>query len=247
MLLIKKILSATILPPFSLILLGLAGLWISRRHSKFGGLITLTAILLMALLSTPFIATNLMRTLEWYQPISPDALSETQAIVILGGGNNHNAPEYGGATVGAATLERIRYGVHIQRISGLPILVTGGSPFGGAVEAEVMRDSIERDFAGKVRWMESTSRDTAENASLSAALLREAGISHIVLVSHAWHLPRAIKLFQESGLETTPAPTSFTSLPNNNVLMFIPKAESLSSSSRAIQEWIGILINSTFS
>ena len=51
-------------------------------------------------------------------------------IVIVGTGSYPVAPEYGGDTVGAATLERVRWGARRHRLAGLPILVSGGSPFG---------------------------------------------------------------------------------------------------------------------
>ena len=240
--LLKKFLAAIILPPFSLILLAIAGLWIARRHPKTGRSISLAALVLMLVLSLPVVGGALVRGLEWYSPISPEALSRAQAIVILSGGNNHDAPEYGGDTVNQPTLERIRYGVHLQRESGLPILVSGGAPSGGKPEAEAMQASIERDFNGQVTWVENTSRDTAENATRSAALLRQAGITRIALISQAWHLPRAVELFERQGLEVLPAPTGFSSSPPSLMMQLRPQADALAGSTQALHEWLGILV-----
>ena len=56
---------------------------------------------------------------------SSDA-ADAEAIVILGGGTRRNAPEYGGDTLGRLTLERVRYGAQVAKLTALPVLVTGG-------------------------------------------------------------------------------------------------------------------------
>jgi uncharacterized SAM-binding protein YcdF (DUF218 family) len=241
MFLLKKIIASVILPPFSLILLVLAGLWLSRRRPKTGYGIAVVSLLTLLALSMPLVAGNLIRSLEWYGPIQAEQLAKAQAIVILGGGNYRGAPEYGGDTVGHITLERIRYGIHLQRQTHLPILVTGGAPFGGRPEADTMAESIREDFSGTVRWVENSSRDTAENAALSAPMLRASGISRIVLISQAWHLPRARSHFEHAGLQVIPAPTGFNTAASVSLEQLLPQAGALAASSRAIQEWLGIL------
>ena len=207
---VKKLISALVLPPIGPLLLAFWGLWLGRRHPRLGRGIALVALLGLLALSLPPVAGVLMRGLENRPPITAPDLARAQAIVILGGGNYHVAPEYGGDTVSRWTLERVRYGVYLQKRSGLPILVTGGAPFGGRPEGETMKEVVERDFGGKVKWVERASRDTAENAAYSARLLRADGISRIALVSHGWHLPRAVELFERQGLEVLPAPTGST-------------------------------------
>ncbi len=241
MFLLKKIVASIILPPFGLILLALAGLWLSRRHPKTGRAIAVFSLLTLLALSMPLVSGTLMRSLEQHGPISPESLSRAQAIVVLGGGSYRNAPEYGQDTVGIVSLERARYGVHLQRQTGLPILVTGGAPFGGQPEAELMASTIRDEFGGRVRWVENASRDTAENALLSAPLLREEGFSRIALVSNVWHLPRALAHFEQAGLEVLPAPMGFSVAQAVSLADFLPHAGSLAGSSRAIQEWLGKL------
>jgi uncharacterized SAM-binding protein YcdF (DUF218 family) len=242
MFLLKKIVASIILPPFGLILLALAGLWLSHRHPKTGRTITVLSLLMLLALSMPLVSGTLMRSLEQHGPISPESLSRAQAIVVLGGGSYRNAPEYGQDTVGIVSLERARYGVYLQRQSGLPILVTGGAPFGGKPEAELMASTIRDEFGGRVRWVENASRDTAENALLSAPLLREEGFSRIALVSNVWHLPRAVAHFEQAGLEVLPAPMGFSVAQEVSLSDFLPHAGALAGSSRAIQEWLGKLV-----
>lgn len=241
LLLLKKLIAALVLPPLSLLILALAGIWLIRRRQKAGYVIAVVSLLTLLALSTPLVAGKLIRSLEWYGPIQAEQLANAQAIVILGGGNYRGAPEYGGDTVGHITLERIRYGIYLQRQTELPILVTGGAPFGGRPEADTMKESISKDFSGTVRWVENTSRDTAENAALSAPLLKEAGISRIALISQAWHLPRARSHFEHAGLHVIPAPTGFSTEQEFSLLFLIPQASALDRSARALLEWMGIV------
>src|SRR5882672_4484182 len=172
---LKKLLSALVLPPTGLILLALFGLLLTHRKPRFGRSIAAFALVGLAALSLPPVADALIQSLESPAPISPQQLARAQAIVVLAGDDYRAAPEYGGDTVGRWTLERVRYGVYLQKRSGLPILVTGGAPFGGRPSAEAMKETIEHDFHGEVKWVESVSRDTFENAAYSATILKTAG------------------------------------------------------------------------
>lgn len=242
MFLAKKLISALVLPPTGLLLLALFGLWLGRRHPRIGRGIAAAAILLLLALSMPPVADRLMRSLENHPPISAADLGRVQAIVVLGGGNYIAAPEYGGDTVSRWTLERVRYGVHLQRRSGLPILVTGGAPFGGRPEGETMKEAAERDFGGKVRWVETASSDTAENAQYSARLLKTDNVRRVALVSQAWHLPRAMALFEAHGLEPVAAPTGFTTHPPSAFAYLLPSVGALEDSTMATREWLGRLV-----
>lgn len=245
MFLLKKILAALILPPAGPILLALFGLWLlrakSRRWQHGGAALATLSLLGLLVLSLPVVGNALMAPLEPHPPIAPEQLRRVQAIVILGGGSYFAAPEYGGDTVSHYTLERLRYGARLGRESSLPVLVTGGAPFGGRAEAESMREALERDFGIKVRSVESAARDTAENARLSAPLLKAAGVTRIALVSHGWHLPRAIALFRAQGFEVVPAPTAFTTFPPSLVYRLLPN--DLEDTRQALHEYLGMLFN----
>ena len=105
-----------------------------------------------------------------------------------------------------------------------------------------MADILEREFAVKVRWQEGESRNTAENASLSAAILRAAGIRRVVLVTQAFHMPRAARLFRAAGLEVVPAPTHFKTAGRSPLgpLDLLPQSNALRNSYFALHEWLGI-------
>jgi uncharacterized SAM-binding protein YcdF (DUF218 family) len=130
--------------------------------------------------------------------------------VILGGGIQRGALEYGGDTLGRLTLERVRYGAIVARRTKLPVLVSGGAIYGGSSEAELMKRALEDEFGVPARWTETRSRDTHSNAVQSAAILLPAGISRILLVAHSFDMPRATAEFASAGLQVTPAPTAVT-------------------------------------
>lgn len=238
---LKKILAALLLPPFGLLLLALIGLGLMRARPRPGRTLAALALFALTALTLPPVADALMHGLETAPPISREKLARAQAIVILGGGAYPDAPEYDGDTVSGPTLERLRYGVHLQRSSGLPILVSGGAPFGGRPEGESMKEAIERDFGGRVRWVENASRDTAENAAYTVSLLKTAGVSRIALVSHSGHLPRAIALFERQGIEVFAAPTGFARRPPSALAQALPSATAFGRSCEALREWLGLL------
>ncbi|MGE5468090.1 MAG: YdcF family protein [Ignavibacteria bacterium] len=239
---LKKLLSALVLPPTGPLLLALFGLWLARRHPRSGRAIAAAALLGMLALALPPVGGRLLRALETHPPITAKELAQAQAIVILGGGKYVEAPEYGGDTVSMATLERVRYGVQLQKRSGLPILVSGGAPYGGRSEGETMKEAIERDLGGRVRWTEGASRDTQENAEYSAKLLKAEGIARIALVSQAWHLPRATELFERQGLEVFPAGTGYTAANHSPFDYLQPSAGGFGQSAEALHEWLGIFV-----
>jgi uncharacterized SAM-binding protein YcdF (DUF218 family) len=243
--LLKKTISALLLPPTSLILLSFLGLWLSRKHPKSGRTLATLSLATLLILSLPVTGNALLQSLETELPLSAAQLKEVRAIVILGGGKNHEAPEFNDKdTVNRWTLQRLRYGAYLQEQTGKPILVTGGGLFGERPEADAMAETLKRDFHAKTIWIEDQSKDTAENAIYSAALLKEEGIQRIALVSQAWHLPRAMKLFEQQGLTVYPASTGFTHEDNEPIIRWLPKASALDKSAIALKEYLGRLVNS---
>ena len=241
--LIKKILSALLLPPTSLVLLAFLGLWLSKKHSKSGRSLTAISLTILLILSLPITGNALLQSLETAPPISAAQLKEVQAIVILGGGKSNAAPEFDGEdTVNRWTLQRLRYGAYLQQKTGKPILVTGGGLFGERSEADAMAETLQRDFHTKDIWIEDQSKDTAENANFSASILKEHDIHRIALISQAWHLPRAVKLFEQQGLTVYPAPTGYTHEDNEPIIRWLPKASALDKSTIALKEILGTML-----
>ncbi|MBK4734324.1 YdcF family protein [Noviherbaspirillum pedocola] len=240
-----------ILPPSSLFLLIVVGLVIWRRWPLAGRIIAGAALAALAFLSTAAGARFFVAPLERLTtPLQSLDHTGAQAIVVLAAGRLQNAPEYGGRDIpDYVALARLRYAAHLQRYTKLPILVTGGNGASGVdpdaadraySKADAMAVALREDFGVPVKWVETRSRDTGENASLSAALLRADGIRRILLVTDAMHMPRARAAFERAGLDVVSAPTMFFSNQPQHVDAWLPSAEGMRRSWYALWELLGI-------
>lgn len=167
-----------------------------------------------------------------------------QAIVMLTGGSagdgigsdrdERPAPD---------TLERALHAARVARLTNLPILVSGGvTRPSRQTLAEMSRDVIERDIGVRVRWLETQSRDTAENAMYTARILQPAGIRRIVLVTHATHMRRAEELFRRQGFDVSPAPHGFSGKSVDGAWrVFWPTPDALDVSRACAHEIFGLL------
>ncbi len=245
-----KILDLLITPPGVILLLALLGYLIQIRWLWPGNILVAMSLCALLALSLPLTGRQLLRALEAeFRPLpaltAEEARVKAGAIVVLAGGRYAEAPEYGGGdSVNRWTLERLHYAAHLHRSTGLPILVTGGSVLGeDPPEGILMAQVLERDFHIKARWVEPRARNTLENAEYTKALLAEAGIKRVFLVTHAWHMRRATWVFQNAGLIVTEAPMGFSTLTRaeRGLLGFLPSARGLVMSSRALHEHIGWL------
>ena len=238
---LKNLVSAFLLPPLSLIVLGTVGVLLLKGRPVLGKSLIIATLVLFYILSAPIVAESALQTLKT-PTVSNSEINEVQAIVILGGGTYFAAPEYGNHTVNQYGLERIRYGAFLHRVIGKPILVTGGDPLGtGSSEAGQMKLALENEFHVPVKWTEDASRDTRENAYNSFLALRKDKITHIALVTHAWHMPRAIREFRKAGFKVVPASTAYVTQRKTGLFAFIPSVSAFLKSRLFIHEIIGIL------
>jgi len=138
-------------------------------------------------------------------------------------------------------LERLRYAARLHRASGLPIFVSGGLVRGRDEQvADVMEQVLKDDFGIDVAGKELESSTTFENAVFSAKLLEHHGIRKVALVTHAWHMTRAIISFRAAGLDIVPAPTGFTEPIGFVPWQLLPSMHALSRTYYAMHEWLGI-------
>lgn len=244
--LLTRAIEALLLPPGGPLLLALAGLSLWPRARRLGLGLLGSGLGLLTLFSLPLVATALLASLEQTPALAAETLADTPAgaIVVLSGGRNPDAPEYGADTLGAGTLERLRYAAFVHRRSGLPVLVTGGAPLGQqAPMARLMAEALVEDYGIHGAWQETGSTTTAENARYSARLLREKGVKTILLVTHAWHMPRSAAVFRQAGLEVIPAPTAFSRTSAEAPLLhqLLPSGHALADSQTALHEYLGRL------
>lgn len=245
---LPKALGLLITPPGMIIAVALLGFLIQLKWVWAGNLLIAASFVMLVVLSLPSMGKRLLADIEGRTKALPAVIPEdltkrAGAIVVLGAGRNTSALEYGGDTVNREALERLRYAAYLHRQTGLPVLVSGGAPYGEEVsEAALMKAVLERDFSVNVKWTEDRAANTMENAKNSKLILRDAGVGTVFLVTHAWHMPRAEWSFVQAGLGVLPAPTAFTrlSLADQKLLGFIPSARGLALSSLAISERAGL-------
>ncbi len=242
----STLLRMLVLPPACFILLIGLGYLLRTRWPATGRSLSAVSILLLLVLSTNAGALLLLAPLEHQvRPLDYRAPSGAQAIVILTSGSVEQAPDYlGNDMPDQVALVRMLYGAHLQHATKLPILVTGGIVSTNAKAqplASVMARVLREDFKTPVTWVEDESKDTLQNASFSARILKAARIRRVLLVTHAMHMPRAQAMFAHEGIEVVAAPTLFYSSMPWTPYMLVPSASGLYRSSYAMHEWIGLL------
>lgn len=228
-------------PPLLLVVVALGGLLLGLRWRRLGRAVTWGALCLLYMLSTPFVGSRLLASQQTEPAFDPAAgIAGAGAIVVLSADIAPFQPDYGGETVAALTLERLRRGARLHRETGLPILVSGGvMPERDRSLADVMAEALTEDFRVPVRWLEGASYTTAENAFYSAQTLRAEGIRKVLLVTSAWHMPRSLLAFRAFGLDPVPVPTGFVVPTNWRLPSWLPSGRSLQQSQWALHEMIG--------
>lgn len=239
------ILKNLILPPGGLILLGFISLLFSRR--LFGKLLLSLTLILFYLFSTPFVAGNLIAGLERDLFITPEEVksSNAEAIVVLSGGRYTEAPEYGGDTIKGLMLERVRYAAWLHHRTNLPIIVTGGSlDADAAPEAKLASQVLKDEFGSKVLATEDKSQSTWENAHFTSKVLKDHGIKKVALVTHVWHMPRAMRVFKANKVDVIAAPTIFSSgrrsITSSIKKDWLPSSGAFRKSYLALHEYLGM-------
>jgi len=233
--------SALLLPPVNLLLATAGGMALAtlarrpywRRAGRWLAGLALAGVLMLSL---PIVADPLLAELETGLP-ARDGVAPG-AIVILGGDMRQSA--HGGWGLGALSLERVRAGAALARRTGLPILVSGGPLEPGAPSvAELMARSLAEDFSTPARWVEPDSADTWANAVDSTEMLRAAGIDAAWLVTHPWHMRRALIAFHHAGLPVRPDMSWQDKFLPSTLDELVPQPRALLVSYYALHEWIG--------
>ena len=248
----KPVLTALLLPPVPFLLLMLIGARLILARRGLGWMLVLlgTALIWLgscagsarllaqvALHPPPALSAERLRTLK--TPATPTA------IVVLGGGMEPLAPEYGAASLQHYSLERLRYGIWLSRETGLPLAFSGGVGWaqpGATPEARIAAQIAANEFGRPLKWVEDQSRDTRENAARSVALLRAAGVRRIVLVTHGWHMPRALRAFEAAAgtdIRIEAAPMGLALGTETRVLTWMPTSKGITDLRNVLRELLG--------
>jgi len=229
-----------IVPPVGLILISAVAAWLTLWHPRLGISISIVVASLLFIAALPVVAARMLEDVEVKPTASPD-FSAAQAIVVLGGGVRRGDGVKAPDTLGPWSLERLDFALHAYRQLNLRVAVTGGRPSGArTAEATLMKAVLEGDFAVPVTWVESQSRTTWENALYTKRLLQADGVTTVVLVTHAWHMRRALWSFERVGLHAIPYPAPLTYDEADRVEDYLPSMRALDASYHALHEAIGL-------
>ncbi|MGC8852326.1 MAG: YdcF family protein [Hydrogenobacter sp.] len=228
---LKKLLSSLFLPPGFFIL---AFLLISffERKKKLTYYFSMTCALCLYLLSIEPVKDALFTPLENKFPV-PGRV-EGDALVVLGGGS------YKTGILKEDSMKRLLTALTLHKKTGLPIILSGGA--GSLPDAEVMK-SILLDLGVDKRNIitEVQSRDTKENAMYVKKVCQERNYRKIILITSAYHMPRAVLLFEREGISVLPYPTDFKRDLMYNLYSLLPKMSVLSDSVKALREYLALL------
>ncbi len=142
--------------------------------------------------------------------------------------------------------DRVWHAARLYRAGKAPLLLlSGGSSQMDAASSEAAAMQLlltEWGVPASAMLLEPASRNTAENARLSADILRQRGIQSILLVTSAFHMPRAKPLFAAQGLEVhavavDQAQADTAAWPWWQ--RWLPAPEALHGSTLAFKEWLG--------
>lgn len=258
---IKPLLTAMALPPVPLLLLVLiAGrLMAGSRRRTLGAILLLISVAGMWLSCCAGLGTALERWILRPPPALSDdritalrqeAATRKPVVLILGGGRESLAPEYREANLSARSLQRLHYGLWLARQMNAPTMFSGGTGLAqapGPAEADIAARIAERDYGRRLRWVETSSRDTRENAAASLNLLATQGITQVVVVTHGWHMTRAMRAFEEAArrnnqaVQIIPAPMGLASTVDRPALNWLPTHEGFALVRLTLREALGLL------
>ena len=236
---------SSLIPPNLFILLTVIGLALAWRWTRLGLVVATIGGALLYLASMPVVADYLVEHVKALAGAMPilRAGSSPWAIIVLSADYRRSDVPGQSYTVGPATLERLADAAREARRLGLPVLVSGGRPKEiNQSLAMMMSTVLQDDFRVPVRWREDRSLNTYENAAFSAEILREAGVSSALLVTHCRDMARALWSFHAVGYPVVHAGCSRqqTGRARLSTSSFFPQVPALLASDRALHELIGL-------
>jgi uncharacterized SAM-binding protein YcdF (DUF218 family) len=233
------------LPPGILILVFI---WLCFRVRQKSGrpsiaLIVTTVILYLS--SNSLISNFLIHSLEYrYQPPRP---VRGDVIIMLGGGATLDTPNlHGRGHLSGPAANRLLTCLQLYQELKAPLVLSGGQVTETTgVEAEIARRILlETGIPADRILIENKSRNTTENARYTKKLLQKYHFRRPILVTSAFHMPRAVKQFQKSGVKVLPCPTDYLTRPSYRFewANLIPSAGAMGETSVALKEYLGLLV-----
>ncbi|WP_245315746.1 YdcF family protein [Bradyrhizobium neotropicale] len=246
MFLLSKTLGALAILPNFLAAIGLFGcLLILTRYVAAGRKLAIGAFVGLAVCGFSPAGSLLLRPLEDRFPPWVPGADAPDGIIILGGSTKPEVSAARGFPVSDIGVDRLITGAMLaRRYPNARIIYSGGSPDllpGNLREADYALQilgelGIPRDRV----QIEGYSRNTAENATFSKAAASPKPGDHWLLVTSAYHMPRAVGLFRAAGFPVEPVPTGWLTSGHTTWLDLGNFASSVLLVHVASREWIGL-------
>ena len=238
-----KILQSFLLPSvFVFILMLLGVILISLKKKRAGKIILILGVVLYYLFSITPVSDFLISLLEnQYQYPTKEKIDSVDTLVVLSGGvRNRNLllP----SALGNSTLFRLNESlkIYFYKEEKPLIIVSGTSPIDRIEKESLFGAKFLESFnipKEKILW-EVISGNTFQHAREVKKIVKE---KPFLLITSAYHLPRAMKTFQKAGLNPIALPTDYQYENFYTFLSFLPQAENLKKSNLAFHEFFGIL------
>ncbi len=242
---IKKTISALSLPiPLILILLiiGICILYVNH-NAWLGKLLVVIAAVILIVFTTPWIPNLMLHNLEKEYPPLTIAPKTVIDIVVLGAGNGGYSNYPANDQLSSASLSRLVEGIRLhEQIKDSKLILSGGRIFGSPPDSKIM-NNVATMLGVKPEniLMEAGSRDTYQEAINLKKIL---GTKPFILVTSAYHMPRAMALFQHQGMHPIAAPTQLLlGKKRFTVKNYLPNSIYLLYSDIAFHEYLGVLWN----
>ena len=235
-----------------LLLVALILLW---RRSRFTAIPIVLGLVLLLVGGNGWVGAWLVRSLE-FQHLPLTTMPQADAIVILGGCTKPATPPRPWVEV-SEEGDRVLYGAKLYREGKAPRVILSGGRIdwkgGGPAESDDMAQLIETMGVPKTAILQDpTSLNTYENAVNVKQIMQSQGIRRILLVTSAMHMPRSLLIFQHLGMDAIPAPTDFNTTDRDEqalqgsaaaiVLNALPETDRLQQMTRALKEYLGIIV-----
>ena len=222
-----------------------AFLLILLRRRKAAGYSLFFALVLVFVGSSPIASALYQAHERQYLPVAIDTSPVADAIIVLAGDVSIPAPPRLETQVRG---NRVLHSLRLYRAGKAPLLiVSGGNVFpqeGLEPESEYTARLLnELGVPREAIVVDRISRNTHENALEIARLVNKHKLDEVLLVTSAFHMPRAVASFQSAGIQVIPSPSSISAeLAHPKVLDWIPTIDSLGSLNSLVHEKLGLLV-----
>lgn len=231
---LKKLIGSLLMPlPLTLLLL-IASFSLAKAKPRLSRLSAFLAIVLLSVTSFHPSSNRLLQPFE--ESFAKFNLSQpVDAVVVLGGCHSSNANLPPAAQLCSSSLFRLVEGLRIlQANPSASLVLSGYAATDERPHAEVMQEvALSLGVAAARIITYPMPKDTQEEAQVMQAYLQGKSFA---LVTEASHLPRAVKFFQQQGLNPLPAPAFKLSAGNANLRI---SASAAVKSERAFYEFWG--------